>query len=164
MKAAIFYGRWLPQLAVGKGQNPRSYSEFGPLATYLRYVERASRKLARSTFAGMARWQAKLERRQAFLGRVVDIGAELYAISSTVVYAETLGREHPERHDEALELAQLFCAMAKRRADRLFDELWANDDDMRHAAAQQLLTGRYGWLEEGIMDPSGEGPMLPPLD
>ncbi len=164
MKAGAFYGKWLPQLAVGKGQYPGSYNEFGPLASYLRYVERASRKLARSTFHGMAKWQAKLEQRQAFLGRVVDIGAELFAISATVVYADTLGREHPERKEEALELAQLFCAMAKRRAETLFDELWANDDDVRHAAALQVLAGRYGWLEEGIMDPSGDGPMLPPLD
>jgi alkylation response protein AidB-like acyl-CoA dehydrogenase len=164
VKAGIFYGKWLPQLAVGKGQYPRSYNEFGPLATYLRYVERASRKLARSTFHGMARWQAKLEHRQSFLGRVVDIGAELFAISSVVVYAETVGREHPERKDQALELAQLFCAMAKRRADTLFDELWANDDDARYAAAQQLLAGRYSWQEEGIMDPSGDGPMIPPLN
>jgi hypothetical protein len=164
VKAGLFYGKWLPSLAVGKGQDPRSYDEFGPLASYLRYVERSSRKLARSTFYGMARWQAKLEQRQSFLGRVVDIGAELYAISATVVYAETLGREHPERKAEAIELAQLFCAMAKRRADTLFHELWSNDDDARYSAAQKVLDGRYGWLEEGILDPAGDGPMIPPLD
>jgi alkylation response protein AidB-like acyl-CoA dehydrogenase len=164
MKAGLFYGKWLPQLAVGKGQNPRSYEEFGPLATYLRYVERASRKLARSTFYGMARWQAKLENKQTFLGRVVDIGAELFAISSTVVYADTLGREQPERKEEAIELAELFCSMAKRRADTLFHELWANDDDSRYSAAQNLLTGRYAWLEDGVLDPAGDGPMMPPLD
>ena len=164
VKAGLFYGKWLPQLAVGKGQNPRAYEEFGPLASYLRYVERASRKLARETFYGMARWQAKLEQRQSFLGRIVDIGAELYAISATVVYADTLGREHPERKAEAIELAQLFCAMAKRRADTLFGELWSNDDDARYSAAQKVLEGRYGWLEEGILDPAGDGPMIPALD
>jgi alkylation response protein AidB-like acyl-CoA dehydrogenase len=164
MKAGRFYGKWLPQLAVGKGQDPRSYEEFGPLATYLRYVERASRKLARSTFYGMARWQAKLETKQTFLGRIVDIGAELFAISSTVVYADTVGREQPERKQEAIELAQLFCSMAKRRADTLFHELWANDDDSRYSAAQKVLAGRYAWLEEGVLDPAGDGPMMPPLD
>ena len=81
----------------------------------------------------MARWQAKLENKQTFLGRIVDIGAELFAISATVVYADTIGREQPERKDEAIELAQLFCSMAKRRADTLFGELWANDDDARYA-------------------------------
>jgi alkylation response protein AidB-like acyl-CoA dehydrogenase len=164
MKAGIFYGKWLPQLAVGKGQNPRSYDEFGQLAGYLRYVERSSRKLARCTFYGMARWQAKLEQKQTFLGRIVDIGAELFAISSTVVYADTIGHEHPGRKAEAIELAQLFGAMAKRRADALFHELWANDDETRHAAAQKVLAGRYTWLEEGILDPSGEGPMIPSLE
>jgi alkylation response protein AidB-like acyl-CoA dehydrogenase len=164
VKAGLFYGKWLPQLAVGKGQVPRSYDEFGPLAHYLRYVERSSRKLARSTFYGMARWQAKLEYKQTFLGRVVDIGAELFAISSTVCYADTIGREHPERKAEASELAELFCTMAKRRADTLFHELWANDDDARYGAAQKVLDGRYTWLEEGVLDPSGEGPLMPPLD
>jgi alkylation response protein AidB-like acyl-CoA dehydrogenase len=164
VKAGVFYGKWLPQLAVGKGQNPRSFEEFGALAEYLRYVERASRKLARSTFYGMARWQAKLEQRQSFLGRIVDIGGELFAIASTVVYADTVGREHPERKAEAQELGALFCAMAKRRADTMFHELWANDDDVRYSASQKLLDGRYTWLEEGIVDPSGEGPMIPALD
>ena len=164
MKAGIFYSKWLPQLAVGKGQNPRSYDEFGPLATYLRYVERSSRKLARSTFYGMARWQAKLEQKQSFLGRIVDIGAELFAIASAVSYADTIGSEHPERKTEALELAELFCQQAKRRAETLFHELWANDDDANYAAAQRVLDGRYTWLEDGIRDPSGDGPMMPPLD
>jgi hypothetical protein len=27
-----------------------------------------------------------------------------------------------------------------------------------------VLEGRYGWLEEGIVDPSGDGPMIPELD
>jgi alkylation response protein AidB-like acyl-CoA dehydrogenase len=164
MKAGLFYGKWLPQLAVGKGQNPRSYEEFGPLAGDLRYVERASRKLARSTFYGMARWQAKLENKQTFLGRIVDIGAELFAISSTVAYADTVGREQPERKEEAIELAQLFCSMARRRADALFHELWANDDDSRYRAAQKVLEGRYAWLEAGVFDPAGDGPMMPPPD
>jgi alkylation response protein AidB-like acyl-CoA dehydrogenase len=162
-RAGMFYSRWLPQLAVGKGQNPRSYDEFGPLATYLRYAERSSRKLARSTFYGIARWQAKLEQKQSFLGRIVDIGAELFAIAAAVCYADTIGREHPERKTEALELAELFCQQAKRRADMVFRELWANDDDANHAAAQRVLTGRYTWLEDGIADPSGDGPMMPPL-
>jgi hypothetical protein len=161
-KAAAFYARWLPGLAVGEGQNPRSFAEFGLLAEHLRYVERASRKLARSTFYGMSRWQAKLEFRQAFLGRIVDIGAELFAMASAVAYSDTIGREQPERAEQARELADLFCRQARRRADRLFHELWANDDDAGREAAERLLSGRYTWMECGILDPSGEGPMIPP--
>ena len=159
----MFYSKWLPQLAVGKGQNPRSYDEFDELASYLRYVERSSRKLARSIFDGMGRWQAKLEQKQSFLGRIVDIGAELFAIAAAVCYADTIGSEHPERKTEALELAELFCEQAKQRAETLFNELWSNRDDANYAAAQHVLDGRYTWLEDGIADPSGDGPMMPPL-
>jgi hypothetical protein len=152
--SAAFYAKWAPKLVVGEGNKPKAYDEFGELASYLRYVERSSRRLARSTFYAMGRWQAKLEQRQSFLGRIVDIGAELFAISAAVVYADTIARETPERGDAAKELAELFCAQAKRRADELFHALWSNDDDAGYATAVKLLDGRYTWLVEGIVDPS----------
>jgi alkylation response protein AidB-like acyl-CoA dehydrogenase len=161
VQATRFYARWLPQLMVGEGQKPGSFDEFGELAGHLRFVERGSRRLARSTFYGISRWQAKLERRQAFLGRIVDIGAELFAISSAVVYARTIEEERPERAAEARELADVFCRQARRRVDALFAELWANDDDHNRQAAAKVLEGRYGWVEDGIADPSGDGPMIP---
>jgi len=161
-KAGLFYSKWLPQLAVGKGQVPNSFEELGTLAPCMRFAERSSRKLARSTFYGMTRWQAKLEYRQAFLGRLVDIGAELFAMASAVAYADTIGRERPERRTEAQELAELFCTQAKQRVETLFHELWNNVDDANRSAAARVLDGRYRWLEEGIADPSGEGPMMPP--
>jgi alkylation response protein AidB-like acyl-CoA dehydrogenase len=160
IEAGKFYSRWLPQLAIGEGQKPGGFSEFGPLAGHVRYTERAARKLARSTFYAMSRWQAKLEKKQAVLGRIVDIGAELYAISAAAVYAQTLTEEHPERGDEAIEMADLFIRQARRRVDALFGELFSNDDDANYALAQQVLEGRHTWLEEGIADPSGDGPMI----
>jgi alkylation response protein AidB-like acyl-CoA dehydrogenase len=152
--AGAFYAKWLPKLAVGEGHRPGSFSEFGELATHLRYAERGSRKLARSTFWAMGRYQAKLEQRQTLLGRIVDIGAELFAISAAVVYANTVATEQPARADSARELADLFCRQARRRADRLFHELWANDDSEGYATAQAVLDGRHEWIEEGVPDPS----------
>ncbi|MEX2196600.1 MAG: acyl-CoA dehydrogenase family protein [Thermoleophilaceae bacterium] len=160
VRAGAFYARWLPGLVVGKGQRPGSYDEFGELAGHLRFVERTSRKLARSIFLAIGRWQARLEKKQAFLGRIVDIGAELFAMASAVVYAATIAKEHPERADEASELAHLFCRQARRRVDALFGELWSNDDEENYRAAQRLLDGRYAWIDEGIGDPSGEGALI----
>ena len=156
-KAAGFYGRWLPKLAVGPGTAPGSFAEFGELAGQLRYVERAARKLARSTFYGMARWQGRLEQRQAFLGRIVDIGAELFAMSAAVVRARMLAEDG---EPGATELADLFCRQARLRVDGHFAALWRNNDDRNYRAAQQVLDGRYAWAEAGIMDPSGDGPFL----
>src|SRR3954453_21450495 len=155
--SAAFYAKWAPKLVVGEGHKPNAYSDFGALATHLRYAERSSRRLARSTFYAMGRWQAKLEQRQAFLGRIVDIGAELFAISSAVVYADTIAREQPERADSARELADLFCAQARQRADGLFHDLWSNADDQGYTTAMNLLDGRYEWIEDGVLDPSDFG-------
>jgi alkylation response protein AidB-like acyl-CoA dehydrogenase len=154
-KAGAFYAKWFPSLMTGDGQKPGSFEEFGELAKHLRYAERHSRKLARSTFYAMGRYQAKLEQKGALLGRVVDIGAELYAISAACVYAKTLGT------DEAMELADLFCKQARRRAELKFDELFHNDDDAQYAVAQKILEGRHEWFEADVIDPAGDGPMIP---
>jgi alkylation response protein AidB-like acyl-CoA dehydrogenase len=161
VRAGAFYAAWFPTLTTGAGQRPGSFSEFGDLAGHLRYVERHSRKLARSTFYAMGRYQARLEQKGHLLGRIVDIGAELYAMACACVYADTIAREDPRRRQEAFELADLFCGQARRRADRLFTELRANDDAAQYEGAQQVLSGRYGWFEQDVLDPAGDGPMMP---
>ena len=160
-KAGAFYAKWFPTLTLGAGQHPGSFSEFGGLAKHVRYAQRHSRKLARSTFYAMGRYQARLERKGHLLGRMVDIGAELYAIACACVYAGTIARERPDHRQEAVELADLFCGQARRRADRLVTELWANDDDAHYEAAQRVLSGRYAWFEHDVLDPAGDGPMMP---
>jgi hypothetical protein len=159
-KAGGFYARWLPKLATGKGTVPTSYAEFGPLAEHLRFAERNCRKLARSTFYGMGRWQGGLEKKQTFLGRIVDIGAELYAIASACVYAQTLSKEDAANAAQYVELADLFCSQARRRIDRLFHDLWFNDDSENYSAARKILDGRYTAFERDLLDPAGEGPLF----
>ncbi len=163
VKASGFYARWLPKLVAGKGSVPRSYDEFGPLAKHLRFVERASRKLARQTFYGMSRWQAGLEYRQAFLGRIVDIGAELFAMAAVCSRAEMLRGDDTGEGGSAYELADVFCCQARLRVEHLFDRLWSNTDEADRRLARQLLAGGYTWLEDGIVDPSeGTGPWIAP--
>ena len=103
----------------------------------------------------MSRWQAKLEKKQSFLGRIVDIGAELYAIASAVVYAQTLKTDDPANADQYRELADLFCTQARRRVDRLFHDLWFNDDAENYDAAMRVLDGRYRAFEADLVDPAG---------
>jgi len=161
-KAGEFYAKWLPTLMTGEGNKPGSFSEFGQLAPHLRYVERASRKLARSTFYAMARWQGRLERKQGFLGRIVDIGAELFAISATCVRAEMDRTDGvgTDRGATAYELADLFCTQARLRAEELFGQLWGNSDAADSGGARRILGGSYTWLEDGVIDPSIPGPSI----
>ncbi|MCW2883453.1 MAG: acyl-CoA dehydrogenase domain protein [Streptosporangiaceae bacterium] len=160
-RAGGFYGSWLPTLVTGAGQRPGSFAEFGPLATHLRFVERASRKLARSVFYAAGRWQGKLEYKQGFLGRMVDIGAELFAMSAVCVRAE-LDATSDDGPDgaSARQLADAFCRQARIRISELFDRLWRNTDDLDTEVAKRVLGGEYTWLEEGVLDPSIPGPWI----
>ncbi|HEX7243746.1 MAG TPA: acyl-CoA dehydrogenase family protein [Longimicrobiaceae bacterium] len=147
-KAGAFYATWLPKQFFGRGQLP-TYGEFGRLAKHLRFAERTSRKLARSMFRAMAQYQAKLERKQALLGRFVDIGAELYAISAACVRAQALRNE--PHGEEAARLADVFCRRSRLRIRQLFSQLWTNADDSTYRLAQDVLKGKYAWLEEGAI-------------
>ncbi|MFI2508434.1 acyl-CoA dehydrogenase family protein [Streptomyces sp. NPDC018972] len=160
--AGVFYAKWLPKLVAGPGQLPGTYGEFKhgvDLSGHLRYVERTSRRLARSTFYAMSRWQGRMETKQGFLGRIVDIGAELFAMSAACVRAELL-RGRGENGREAYQLADAFCRQARIRVEELFDRLWTNTDDLDRKVVKGVLSGTYEWLEQGIIDPSDDGPWI----
>jgi alkylation response protein AidB-like acyl-CoA dehydrogenase len=158
-KAGGFYARWLPKLVAGPGQLPTAYAEFGALATHLRYVERGARKLARCTFYAMSRWQGRMETKQNFLARIVDIGAELFAMSAACVRAQhqAAAGDHAR---EARQLADTFCRQARVRTDELFARLWTNTDGADRALTRTVLDGGAQWLEAGVIDPSRDGPWI----
>src|SRR5438477_1100266 len=126
-RMAAFYAAWYPTRWLGWGRWPR-YADFGPLATHLRFVERNARKLARASFHGMMRYQARLQNKQAFLFRLVDVANELFAMAATVSRAQALGLSHQPEAAEARRLADLFCRISRRRVRALFASLWDNDD------------------------------------
>ena len=141
---ALWYPRqWLPKLS--------GYARFGSLSAHMRYVERSSRKLARTLFHKMVRHGAGLQRKQMLLFRGVDIAAELFAMAAVVCRVQMLartGRPHAER---SRELADLFCRQARRRVEALFRDMKSNDDVAMYRTARHVLDGNFKWLEEGIV-------------
>jgi len=148
-RAAMFYGWWYPTRWLGWGRWPR-YAEFGPLAGHLRFVNRASRRLARTLFHAMIRFGPRLEKRQAVLGRLVDIGAELLAISASCAKARAMTQGDPGNRGPT-ELADLFARQARRRVQATFGAVWRNDDTRAYDVAQRQVGGAYAWLEAGIV-------------
>jgi alkylation response protein AidB-like acyl-CoA dehydrogenase len=148
-RAGMHYAWWYPTRFLGWGFWPR-YASFGPLAGHLRYVERTSRRLARSTFHAMVRFGPGLEQRQAVLGRIVDIGADLFAMTASIVRAKML-TDRGSDETGATALADLYCLQARRRISARFRALFFNDDDATYGIARRLLGGEFEWLERGTI-------------
>ncbi len=159
--ASGFYARWFPTLLTGQGSRPGAYREFGRLARHVRFVERSSRALARHTFYAMARHQARLDRQQVLLGRIVDIGAELFAMSAVCTRADAIRRADPSAGPDAVRLADAFCEQSRVRVDELFRGLNGGSGASDDRLARAVMDGRLRWLEDGVIDPSeGTGPWI----
>jgi alkylation response protein AidB-like acyl-CoA dehydrogenase len=144
-----YYALWYPPLWLRGLTTWSKYAEFGPLASHLRFIDRSARKLARSSFHGMALYQAKMERKQGFLFRCVDIVMELFAMAATISHARSLRDAGGTEGRQAIELADLFCRQARRRVKQSFAALWSNDDAKLNAVAAQVMKGDDEWLLEG---------------
>jgi len=148
-RAGAHYAWWYPSRFFGWGFWPR-HAAFGPLARHLRFVERSARRLARATFHAMVRFGPALERKQAVLGRVVDIGAELMVMTAVAVRARTLVERGGDTKG-AYALADTYCRAARRRVRERFRALFDNDDARTYAVARRFLDGEFAWLERGIV-------------
>ncbi len=158
-----FYGAWYPSRWLGWSRWPR-YGEFGRLAPHLRFVERSTRKLAREIFHGMVVHQARLQNKQAFLFRAVDVANELFAMAAAVTRSYALSRQGAEEAASAEQLAELFCRNARRKVRRLFRDLWSNDDAFKYAVGKGVLDGDHLWLEALLEGLHEQLPVLPPHD
>jgi alkylation response protein AidB-like acyl-CoA dehydrogenase len=148
-KAGAYYAGWYPSRYLGWSRFPK-HGEFGRLSTHVGYVERQSRHLSRSIFHAMMRFQAKLERKQMVLFRIVDIGTDLFAMSATISYAMMLAKKGEKN---ALEMADLFCREARTRIDQNFRTLFDNHDDLAYKVVQKIMKGEYEWLEGQLVQP-----------
>jgi alkylation response protein AidB-like acyl-CoA dehydrogenase len=149
LRAALHYAWWFPTRFWGWGHWPR-FAEYGLLARHVRYADRATRRLARSVFYAMVRFGPGLEKRQAVLGRIVEIGAELFVMTATCVTARQLVADNPSDRSP-YRLADVFCRHARRRIEERLRALFRNDDSVTYKLARGVMEGRFTWLEEGVV-------------
>ncbi|HEY5907440.1 MAG TPA: acyl-CoA dehydrogenase family protein, partial [Vicinamibacteria bacterium] len=153
---AAFYLWWYPTRWLGFSFWPR-HASFGKLASPLRFVEASSRRLARQSFHGMLVYQGRLQNKQAFLFRLVDIANELFAMTASISRARALREAGRPEASAAESLCDQFCRSARRRVKRLFRDLWRNEDALRYRGGLDVLAGRHTWLEQGALG-LGRGP------
>ncbi len=97
LKVVGKYATWFPKQCLYWALPPKYNAAYGSkLAAHLRFVERSAHKLARNTFYCMALYQARLEKRQQILARIVEIGVDLFAVAVTCASAHSKLSKSPD--------------------------------------------------------------------
>lgn len=155
-RAAVFYAGWYPRLWLPLGG--RAPAEIHPrLRGHLRGVASLGRKLARTLFHQMMKFGPRLEKRQVLLGRMADIGSDLFALAASCVYADRLLRDG-EPEGKVLGVVDDFAEQARARIQANFRGVARNADQSGYELAQQVVAGEHAWIERGIVGPEESGP------
>lgn len=150
MKAAGFYAGWYPRTWLPlDGHVPADVHPH--IAPHLRRVAALGRRMARTLFHQMVKYGPALEKRQVLLGRIADIGADLFALAASAVYAQKLLRDG-EPAGKVLALLDDFAGQAATRIDQNFRAVRRNADAHGYALAQQVVAGEHTWLEHGVVE------------
>ncbi len=154
VKAGCFYLGWYPKQWLpfaGRFRMANGERQMG--VRHLRYVTRTNRRLARAIFHAMLRHGPRLEREQLLLGRFVDIGTELFAITATCLRGEQLLHSTAANTDwqNLAGLVDYFCSAARQRIEQHFHDLYLNTGPAGYRLAQQVLADRFAELEAGIV-------------
>jgi alkylation response protein AidB-like acyl-CoA dehydrogenase len=148
MRAAGFYVRWYPGTflpsALGRPFERR-------LAHHVRWCASTARQLARRLFHQMLVQGAALEKRQLMLGRFVDIGAQLFAMSATLSRAQAMVERMDPEASNALDLAEYFCRCSRFRITEWFRSLARNADDPGYRLSGKILASLPEIPSEGIV-------------
>jgi alkylation response protein AidB-like acyl-CoA dehydrogenase len=151
LKAAGFYATWYPKKLIPGGAQGVADMD-GQIKRHADYATKTARKLARAMFHAMAKHQAGLEKQGVLLARLVEIGAEIFAISAVCSRTQYLLKQGKPRK-ELIPLMDFFVAEAKVRINERFAGLGKNNDKMGYKLAQVVSEGTYKWLEDGIIHP-----------
>lgn len=137
LRSAWFYGRWYPMLWL-----PRPGGIRGVLPEFARdarKVRALSRKLARKLFHAMLRHGPKLEKKQVQLGRFVEIGAELFAMTAAMGYAGHLVRSGKGDREDLVETVRYFCESSRGTIAKIFHDLRSNADARGYRLAKSMI-------------------------
>lgn len=149
MKAAKFYAGWLPKLYLPASTNFNVKHLSGPSQDHLAYVARTSKKLARTLFFTMGKYQAKLEYEQVILGNFVDIGVDLFVMGAALANAEHLLSKNPSDKTPEM-LADLFCKNARERIAQNFRQAKKNHNSDYGKVAKALMEGKFRWIAKDV--------------
>ena len=149
LKAFKFYAKWYPLLWLPIGDRVPSGMD-GGMRGHARYAARTSRRLARAMFHAMVRYGPKLEEQGMTLGRLVDIGTEIFAVAAVASRGSAMIKGGAERK-EVRQLVDHFVKASSLRINEHFRALRRNADKKGWKLSGEVLEKKYAWLEEGMV-------------
>lgn len=144
-----FYAPWYISHWKGNRLPARPEFQHSNVHPKLLFVERASRRLARTIFYAMLLQREALRDDQGRQNRIEMIGEDLLVIATTALYAEA--QERTAGHPEVWELAEEIFREAKQPVKQLTRGLIRNQDAVVAAVGGKALGDRYPSLTSGII-------------
>ena len=149
MKAFKFYALWYPKtwMPASVGVTTKHLSKSN--VDHLHYIARTAKRLARTMFHTMAKFGPKLEFEQLVLASFVDIGTDLFAMSTCLARAEKLLSRNP--NDEDLQnLVDYFCSSARERIKNNLMHVSRNHNRLLNKVSRAYAAGKFAWMDDAI--------------
>lgn len=139
-KAAVlsagFYSHWYPSMWLP------AFGSAGKFAAELRgdvsWCARTAKRLSRNLFHEMVKHGPALEKQQLLLGRFVEIGTELFAMTASLSRAQSLVDQNAPDAKDALQLVRYFCKSARLRIEERFRAAADNADNEGYKLAEAI--------------------------
>lgn len=145
----MFHYSWWYLKQCFKPLKSTSYKPLGSLEHHFSYIQQTAPKLARTIFSSMIKYQKRLEYKQMLLGRLMEIGTDLFAMASVCSYA--ISQKDKVNNQSPIDLADYFCLLAKKRIDQNLEAIGNNIDKETNIIAKRVVDNEFRWLEEGTI-------------
>ena len=146
-----FYAKWLPKQYLPAAGGYKVNELDSRNQAHLSFIARSSKKLARTMFFTMVKYQQKLEREQIIMSNFVDIGTDLFAMAAALSYADAHLATCADK-GSMQDLVDLFCCDARKRIEENFHAVKNNHNQKYNAIAKHAMAGKYDWWCSGTYE------------
>ena len=95
----------------------------------------------------MVRYGPSLDKQQMLLGRLTEIGTELFVISACAIRIDSMIKDDPLKTAEYLELMDIVFNESKIKIKNNFSGMGNNNDKKNYSFARKILDGTFKFLE-----------------
>lgn len=138
--------QWIPELRSVDGVRHLYSRNRG----HLRFATSAARRLSGALADAIARDPARLEREHILVRALVDIAAELFAMTATLARAERLLDRRCCPAKSLQTLVDTYCSAARERIEGAFRALSRREARSVGRISSAFLNGDFDWLAEGV--------------